>query len=249
MGLPQFLRNTDYKNPADPTYCPWHVGHRTELSPFQWLHANPEHMGYFLPWMAVQREGLPIFIDVMDFKKEFAQDTDVSTPVFVDVGGAIGHQCIAVRQRYPDLVGRVILQEQGFIIDQVKASPLPGFEGIEAETYDFFTPQPIKGTLFCPKFPHKTRSKVVMLLGARAYYFRNILHDWPDRKCIEILHNVKGSMSAESVILIDEMVLPECGAPWRATQLDMAMLTCLGLLWNAPRRSGGLSLTRQVSRF
>lgn len=34
-------------------------------------------------------------------------------------------------------------------------------------------------------------------------------------------------MTEESVVLIDEMVLPECGAPWRATQLDISMITCL----------------------
>lgn len=34
-------------------------------------------------------------------------------------------------------------------------------------------------------------------------------------------------MTSESVILIDEMVLPNSRANWRATQLDMAMLTCL----------------------
>lgn len=34
-------------------------------------------------------------------------------------------------------------------------------------------------------------------------------------------------MTQESVVLIDEMVLPECGAPWRATQLDMSMMACL----------------------
>ena len=37
-------------------------------------------------------------------------------------------------------------------------------------------------------------------------------------------------MSRDSAILIDEMVLPERGAPWRATQLDMSMLTCLAAM-------------------
>lgn len=145
-GLPPFLRETGYENPTDPNYCPWHVGHKTETLPFPWLQAHPEHMGYFLSWMAAQYEGLPIFLDIIDFQKEFAQGTDASTPVFVDVGGAMGYQCIAVKQRYPDLVGRLILQDQSIVIEQVKASPVPGFEGIEAEAYDFFTPQPIKGT-------------------------------------------------------------------------------------------------------
>lgn len=33
-------------------------------------------------------------------------------------------------------------------------------------------------------------------------------------------------MTEESVIMIDETVLSEKGAPWRATQHDMEMMTC-----------------------
>ncbi|KAI2613378.1 putative sterigmatocystin 8-O-methyltransferase precursor [Hypoxylon sp. NC1633] len=206
-AFPRFLRETGYANSTDPSHCAWHVGHQSDLSPFPWLQSHAEHFEYFLPWMATQRDGLPIFLDVFDFQQELAQGTTDSTAIFVDVGGVVGHQCIALKQRFPTLPGRIILQDQSHIIDQVKQNPLPGFEGIEAEPYDFFTPQPIE--------------------GARAYYMRNILHDWPDDKCKEILHNVKAGMTEQSVLLIDEMVLSERGAPWRATQLDMAMMTCL----------------------
>lgn len=34
-------------------------------------------------------------------------------------------------------------------------------------------------------------------------------------------------VTKDSVLLIDEIVLSERGAPWRAAQLDLAMLTCL----------------------
>ncbi len=34
-------------------------------------------------------------------------------------------------------------------------------------------------------------------------------------------------MTKESVLLIDEMVLSERGTPWRAAQLDMAMMAFL----------------------
>lgn len=146
MAFPQFLRKTGYANPIDPNHCPWHLGHNTDLSPFPWLQSHPEHFGYFLPWMASQRDGLPIFLDVLNFEQEFAQGTTASTPLFVDVGGASGHQCIALKQRFPALPGRIILQDQEHIIAQVQANPLPGFEGIEAQAHDFFTPQPIKGT-------------------------------------------------------------------------------------------------------
>ncbi|OTA90053.1 hypothetical protein M434DRAFT_78600 [Hypoxylon sp. CO27-5] len=207
MAFPRFLRQNGYVNPTDPNYCPWHIGHDTSLSPFPWLQAHPEHLGYFLPWMAAQRDGLPIFLDVLDFQREFAQNTMPSTSIFVDIGGAVGHQCIALKKRFPGLPGRIILQEQAHVISQVKENPLPGFEGIETQVCDFFAPQSIK--------------------GARVYYLRNILHDWPNHKCEEILQNIKAAMTEDSVILIDEMVLPERGAPWRATQLDIAMLTTL----------------------
>ena len=42
--------------------------------------------------------------------------------------------------------------------------------------------------------------------------------------------NIKAGMTEDSVILIDEMVLPELGTPWRASQLDMDMLTCLSAM-------------------
>ncbi|KAI1759503.1 putative sterigmatocystin 8-O-methyltransferase precursor [Hypoxylon sp. FL1150] len=220
MAFPQFLRKTGYANPTNPNNCPWHLGHDTDLSPFPWLQSHPEHFGYFLPWMASQRDGLPIFLDVLDFEKEFAQGTIASTPIFVDVGGASGHQCIALKQRFPTLPGRIILQDQEHIIAQVQANPLPGFGDIEAQSYDFFTPQPIK--------------------GARVYYLRNILHDWPNHKCKEILQNVRVAMTGDSLLLIDEMVLSERGAPWRATQLDMAMITCLAAMERSEREWQGL---------
>lgn len=54
-----------------------------------------------------------------------------------------------------------------------------------------------------------------------------ILHDYPDKKCRDILKNTISAMSEDSVILIDEIVLPEVGAIWRATQMDMTMMTAL----------------------
>lgn len=127
------------------TDCPWYIGHQTKEIPFSWVHNHPPQGELMLSWMQGQRYGLPIFLDAFDFQKELAQGVDPSTPLFVDVGGAMGHQCIALKQRYPGMTGRIILQDTSSVIQQVKQSPLPGFEGIEAIPYDFFTPQLIKG--------------------------------------------------------------------------------------------------------
>lgn len=53
----------------------------------------------------------------------------------------------------------------------------------------------------------------------------NILHDWPDDRCIEILKHLKDAMKpGYSKILIDDMVLPDAGAPWRKTAQDLFMM-------------------------
>jgi demethylsterigmatocystin 6-O-methyltransferase len=63
----------------------------------------------------------------------------------VDIGGAIGHQSIALKQKCPELPGRIIVQDQQGVIDQIKEHPLPGFDRVDAQQYNFFTPQPVKG--------------------------------------------------------------------------------------------------------
>ncbi|KAJ8120520.1 hypothetical protein ONZ43_g2791 [Nemania bipapillata] len=206
-ALPEFLRNTKYANVTDGANCPWYLGHQTEKQAFEWVKERPDMMGHFMSWMVSQRDGLPMFLDVIDFEKE-----------------------LAGQGKHPGLVGRVILQDREEVIQQAKTTPIPGFQGIETQAYDFFTPQPVT--------------------GARAYYLRNILHDWPDHKCVEILKNIKPAMTKDSRILIDEMVLPERAAPWRATQLDLAMSSCFAAMersradWDSLLEQAGLKILK-----
>ena len=57
-------------------------------------------------------------------------------------------------------------------------------------------------------------------------------------------------MTSESKILIDEMVLPERGTPWRAPQLDIAMSAALAALerthaeWVAVLDEAGLKIEK-----
>lgn len=57
-----------------------------------------------------------------------------------------------------------------------------------------------------------------MVTGARFYYMRNVLHDHPDDKCQIILKQTMSAMENDSVILIDEMALPDTGIHWQAAQ-------------------------------
>ena len=65
------------------------------------------------------------------------------------------------------------------------------------------------------------------ITGASAYYPRNMLHNYPDDKCVSILQHIMRAMNQDSVILIDEIVIPNEGAQWRQTQLDLAMMASL----------------------
>jgi demethylsterigmatocystin 6-O-methyltransferase len=93
-------------------------------------------------------------------------------------------------------------------------------ESVELMAYDFSTPQ--------------------LVMGARACYMRNSLHDYPGAKCITILRNTVAAVGAESVVVIDEMILPNERAPWRAMQIDMVMMSCLESMERGEREWGDL---------
>ena len=54
---------------------------------------------------------------------------------------------------------------------------------------------------------------------------RTVLHDWPDAKAKEILMKLKpGLTKGYSKLLINETVIPDQGAHWLSTALDMVMM-------------------------
>lgn len=62
-------------------------------------------------------------------------------------------------------------------------------------------------------------------VGAKAYYLRGILHDWPDRACLSILKNTAAVMRrGYSKLLLDEMVLPDTNVPPKGAFLDLSMM-------------------------
>ena len=84
--------------------------------------------------------------------------------------------------------------------------------------------------------------------GAKFYYMRGVLHDFPDDKCRLILRNVLPAMCKESLILIDDIVLPDANVHWQATQVDLTMMCALASMertqeqWRAMLDSVGLKI-------
>ena len=237
QALPDYLAETKYQDIVDGNHTVFQKAFNTDLNCFAWLPTKPKRFQYIQRQMAVQRN--KDWLDVFPVEKEVGSwSTDPENALFVDVGGGMGGQCRGLRAKYPKIPGRFILQELPQLVER-----LPPMEGIEKMAHNFFEQQPIKGAymlittsssmlpftlsfgLFLGCSPIPTTRGVA---GAKFYYLRQILHDYPDDKCVTILKNLVSAMDADSRIILDEMVLPETGAQWQETGTDLAMMAALG---------------------
>ena len=91
--------------------------------------------------MVAQRQGARTWLDSFHFESECLSSSkiDSETPVFVDIGGGIGRECQRLKEKHPEVQGRIILQDTPPVIEQ--ALPIPGLVKMP---YDFWTPQPVK---------------------------------------------------------------------------------------------------------
>ena len=153
---------------------------------------------------------------------ELKDDNDAV--LLVDVGGGMGHDLEDFKARFPNLKGRLLLQERREVISQIaELSP-----GIEVTEHDFFKPQPVQGpfasrpiffTLITSHHSQLTNS------GARAYYLHSVLHDWDDASSGRILTHLANAMErGYSKLLINDFVVPDKGAAWSVTSMDWLML-------------------------
>jgi hypothetical protein len=226
--LPNFLARTAYKTPVDELQTAFQDAWKTPLHTFQWMGENPKHLAYFNDYMALRRQAELSWLMVYPVAEE-VKDWDAADgekAIYVNIGGGIGHQCKQFKEKYPDLPGRVILQDLPHSI--ANALPSPGVENLQ---HDLFQPQPIK--------------------GAKFYFMRGVLHDHPAHQARKILEQTKAAMGPGSVLLIDEMILPETGVSLMAASIDMTILTALAGMerteaqWREIMQRWGSTLSRR----
>ncbi|ODA76985.1 hypothetical protein RJ55_07502 [Drechmeria coniospora] len=164
------------------------TGQHSRQDYYTWLESHPVQRDAFHRFMEAQFTSLPTWLTVVDFAFEMGKGLTDDDVAFVDVGGGNGQQCSELKQKLPQLRGRVVLQDRPDVL--VKATP---FDGVEKMSYDYLTEQPVK--------------------GARVYYFRQILHNNDDETCIRILASQLPAMAPDSVIVIDDKTLPDDNPP------------------------------------
>ena len=213
LGLPQIVSQLPYffkehgnVNPIDKDNSAFMHSYKTKMHYFQWI-AQPgmeERHEAFGKHMSFKDMGKKWYDPSnTDVQKIFDHPTDPTAVLMVDVGGNIGHDLIGFHEQYPQLPGRLILQDLPAQIAQIDPATLP--HTIQPMGHDFFIPQPI--------------------VGAKAYYLHMVLHDWPNKECVKILDNIKPAMKVGySKILLNEIIIPDKGANWFGTSVDMLMM-------------------------
>ncbi|KAK0651022.1 O-methyl transferase B [Cercophora newfieldiana] len=199
--LPAFLKKTGYKNPSDDLHSPFQDAFHTSLHPYAWFAdpANAKNLTYFNDFMALRREPDLSWLSVYPVE-DMSANWPADQAIYVNIGGSIGHQCAQFKAAFPTLPGRVILQDLPHSI--AHALPTPGVENM---AHNFWDPQPIR--------------------HAKFYYMRAVCHNHPDHKVLDLLKITKEAMSPESILLLDEMILPETGVHAESAVLDMTMMT------------------------
>ncbi|KAK0637084.1 S-adenosyl-L-methionine-dependent methyltransferase [Bombardia bombarda] len=214
LHMHKWMKTKGYPTPTTGKDNPFTFGNQTDQSMFEYMAAHPYLNDCFNHHMGGYRLGRPAWMDPTVYPVQdnlitnFDTSSSSSDPVFlIDIGGNYGHDLERFLDKWPSVPGRIMLQDQQSVLDNVPATL--GGGRIEKFAHDFFTPQPVK--------------------GARAYYLHHILHDWPDDKCVEIVTNLKGAMTpGYSKLLVNEHVIPSVGASWEATYLDLYMMFLFG---------------------
>ena len=229
--MPEYLSSTHYKNPENTNDGPFQYAHQTP-NHWVWLEQHPRVLQAFQDYLAGAREDRPNFMDPgvypVDERLVEGMRHDGEAAAFVDVGGGDGHALAVFKEKVPAWKGRLVLQEQDSVVQIAKTQPHSSL--IELTVHDFFRPQSLK--------------------GARAYYMRYILHDWPDEECQTILRHLKDAMEhGYSRPLIHECVVADRNAPWQHTALDILMMALFATQertereWRVLLSSVGLTIT------
>lgn len=226
--MPKYFKERRYTNPTERSESAFHYVHGKNY--WDWVSEpeNAEELAHFNNHMSFKTTGNKWFTNPDLISYLFDSTAMNSNPnnqsdrpiLLVDIGGASGHDLLAFHAHHPTIhqTGRFILQDLPSTISTLPSTTLQALSSasIEPLAHDMFTWQPLR--------------------GARAYYLKMVLHDWPDASCAAVLERLRDAMVVGwSRILINEMVVEDVGAGWFETTLDLLMM---GVHSGRERREG-----------
>ncbi|KAI9686230.1 MAG: hypothetical protein M1822_003885 [Bathelium mastoideum] len=176
-----------WKGDDDPTHTGWALANNVEKSLFEMIGGNPKRAARFASAMTALNS-TPMLLPV-HLVRNLPWTAESCPRTIVDIGGSQGAIGQYLLKSFPQIT-RLIVQDLPETLQGAEVLESLGSR-LEFMEYDFFTEQKVK--------------------GADVYFFRSILHDWPDHKAIRILQNQVPALAPGSSIILNEMCLPDPG--------------------------------------
>lgn len=149
-ATPRLLADTHYQNPRDPLNTAMQLAFNApNKAPYEIFGSMPENakaIGTLLSAMGVRKSQRIEAVYPIRERLVAGFDSTTQDVLFVDIGAGNGHMAAGLRSAMPDLPGRIIAQDLPGMIASAPSSPA----GIEMQSYDFFTEQPVKRKLTAP---------------------------------------------------------------------------------------------------
>lgn len=202
--LPYFLQTSGFQNPTDAANSNWQYMTGTKNSCFENVGANVALRESFNNAMQCHSKyNLTAWPDVYPTEK-LLEGAKTDRALVVDMGGGKGHDLEKFVAVHPNVSkGSLILQDLPGTLEDVKTS-----EAITVQPHDFFRPQPV--------------------IGARAYFMHNVLHDWTDPDAIRILKNIVAVMEpGYSKVIVHESLISTRNPSPRVTVTDITVMACV----------------------
>ncbi|KAF1814913.1 S-adenosyl-L-methionine-dependent methyltransferase [Eremomyces bilateralis CBS 781.70] len=197
-------------------HCGFSLAWDTDKPMYAYLRDHPERMRRFAGLMA--RTTQPSSIRAATLVGSAYPWQDLKSGTVVDIGGGNGHISVAIGESHPHL--DFIIQDLQQMPKEVqeKAVPQALKSKVQYQQHNFFAPQPVK--------------------GAVAYMLMQILHNWSDKYCVQILQQLIPALEPGARIIVIDRVIPERGEVpdveyHEVLTLDLIMMQ----LFNARERS------------
>jgi len=143
QALPKKLKAEEYKLPqtdATDLAVQYAWGDKGK-GLFEILGGRPAIAGGFRQLMSTWGTSGSFLYDYYPVEERLIKgyDSSISDVMFVDLGGNWGNKVIAVKDRFPHMPGRLIVQDLPYSIESA-----PKTDKAELTVHDFFQPQPVK---------------------------------------------------------------------------------------------------------
>jgi hypothetical protein len=127
-------------------------------------------------------------------------------PVIADIGGGEGFLLANLLKHAPQTTGILFDTREAIAKAVSGASEESAVHRIRRVEGDFFQSVPS---------------------GASLYLLKNILHNWPDDACSQILSVIRQQMEPGTSVMVIEMVVPDGNAPSLSKMLDIQMMASM----------------------